>query len=338
MKKLIVLVLVTISLISSVFAAGQIDIAYSPYTINNPGSYIVVKDLTTALNLDGIDINTSNVTIDLNGHTLYGGVTSAGAGTGINDISASGANNVAIYNGTVVNSFIGIDLSGLNPRIERVNVSNNEYGIYLYNSGMIENCNISNNGVYGIYLNEHGASVFDCNITSNQNTGIRCFNCGGNFRNNSITNNLGDGISGADGALISGNFVSRNQLDGIDGNAATIIDNSCFENIGNGINSYGSLIKNNTLSSDSIGISAYYCKIMDNSCIGNTIGIYDSGQGYNTIQNNTLYNNTSIGINATGTHNFIAGNQLTNNTLSISTTTTGNTFGNGSTGFLNITY
>jgi len=61
-----------------VFAAGQIDIAYSPYTITQPGSYIVVNDLTTAPNLDCIDITTSNVTLDLNGHTLYG----AGSTTG----------------------------------------------------------------------------------------------------------------------------------------------------------------------------------------------------------------------------------------------------------------
>lgn len=101
----------TLILAGSVFASGVIDIAYSPYTINNGGSYIVVKDLTTAQNLNCITVNTSNVTIDLNGHTLYGaGSTVGSSGYGI----YAPFNNISVKNGTIVNFYTdGVYLEGI---------------------------------------------------------------------------------------------------------------------------------------------------------------------------------------------------------------------------------
>ena len=79
---------------------GQIDIAYSPFTISQSGSYIVVKDLSTDTNLNCITVNSDNVSIDLNGHTLYGAGTTAGyMGDGI----YVNAHNVSITNGRICN-------------------------------------------------------------------------------------------------------------------------------------------------------------------------------------------------------------------------------------------
>src|SRR5277367_6834598 len=113
--KILAILFSTILLTGTVFATGQIDIAYSPYTISNPGSYIVVKDLTTAINLNCITITTSNVTLDLNGHTLYGfGTTFSFSGTYGTGIMATTVaivasttaflvTNVSITNGTIMN-------------------------------------------------------------------------------------------------------------------------------------------------------------------------------------------------------------------------------------------
>src|SRR5271155_889756 len=113
----------SIVLTGTVFASGVIDIAYSPYTITNPGSYIVVKDLTTAQNLDGIDINTSNVTIDLNGHTLYGpGTTASSFGNGIYSY-VNGVDNITITNGAILNFYgNGISLYNAQVHISKVKV------------------------------------------------------------------------------------------------------------------------------------------------------------------------------------------------------------------------
>ena len=99
MKRFLSLLLLSIILTGSVGAVGQIDIAYSPYTISQPGSYIVVKDLKVGPDMRCILIDTSNVTLDLNGHTLYGGGTTAGTfGTGI--VIANQHNSISIKNGT----------------------------------------------------------------------------------------------------------------------------------------------------------------------------------------------------------------------------------------------
>jgi hypothetical protein len=334
MKNLIVFVFVTVSLIGSVFAAGQIDIAYSPYTISKPGSYIVVKDLTTAQNLDCIDINTSNVTIDLNGHTLYGSGTSAGVG--IYDISYSD-NNMAIFNGTVRDFYSGgILIYGLNTRIERVNVYNNgSNGISLYSQGLIINCNASNNGSSGISLTSNG-SVFDCNVYNNGYCGIACAE-GGIIRNNNVWSNSYIGIYADYGVVVTGNQATSNQSDGINCSDATATGNYCYGNIHNGITAYYSSVENNTVDgNEENGVYAQESRVIGNYSQSNGPGAGIIAFNYNTLENNNLYGNTT-GIFATGTHNYIAGNRLTGNTLSISTVA-GNTLGNGSTGFLNITY
>src|SRR5208283_2723366 len=99
--KTIILVMFSVMLASMVYADGQINIAYSPYTISIPGSYIVVKNLTTAINLNAITINTSDVTIDLNGHTLYGPGTTAGSGG--DGIHSDTGDNITVTNGAIRN-------------------------------------------------------------------------------------------------------------------------------------------------------------------------------------------------------------------------------------------
>ncbi len=304
-------------LAGTVYGTGQIDIAYSPYTINNPGSYIVVKDLTTPQNLNGITISTSNITIDLNGHTLYGaGSTTGSSGNGIVDL-INGANNVTIYNGTIRDfRNNGIELFGMNTRVEHVNVSgNNYYGIYLGSSALVADCNVSNNGYDGINLeNSTGA--------------------GGIIRNNNVTYNGINGIYGQYGVVITGNHISHNQSDGILGLNATILNNDSFLNQVNGISGSYCLVENNNVDGNfSNGITGSYNRIVGNYCQSHSggAGIYAHTQ--NTIENNTLYAN-STGVFTNSVNNYIAGNSLTGNTVSIFTTA-GNFLGDGTTGFFN---
>ncbi len=310
----------TLILTSTVFASGQIDIAYSPYTISKPGSYLVVKDLTTKQNLDCIDINTSNVSIDLNGHTLYGAGTVGSSGTGINDLGNfdnDNSANIAIFNGTIRNfKSFGIYLYSLNAQVSRVNVfDNGSSGIFCEVGGTISDCNVSENGFYGIYCNA------------------------GIIRNNKVQYNGSYGIYGVNGIVISGNHLLFNESDGIYCRDATVSNNNSFYNSGNGITANYSVVENNNVENNVIQISASNSRISGNFCqiaTGSNQGTGILVSGNNTIENNTLYSNLT-GIFVTGTHNFIAGNRLTDNTVSISTAA-GNTLGNGSTGFFNITY
>ena len=274
-----------------------------------------MKDLTTALNLDCIDINTSNVTIDLNGHTLYGAGTTLGTvGTGIYDLNTLGSNNISIFNGTVRDFyFYGIFLYGSQVQVSRVNVSYNRENGIVINSG----------------------SVFDCNASYNTVDGIACEN-GGIIRNNNATNNGSYGIycGGGGGTVISGNNLSYNNSDGINGGNATIFNNFAYYNHGNGITITNGVVENNTADSNYNGITAQGSMIIGNFCHQNNTGGAGIQAFYNnTIENNTVYAN-STGIFAAAQGNYIAGNQIRLNTVSI-TTSAGNSLGDGTTGFYN---
>src|SRR5690242_11336971 len=67
-----------------------------PITISVSGSYRLTSDLRAAVSNDGIDITADNVTLDLNGFTVYGG-----GGLIADGISIGDHKNVEIKNGTV---------------------------------------------------------------------------------------------------------------------------------------------------------------------------------------------------------------------------------------------
>lgn len=66
----------------------------STYAITQPGSYYLTGTLNGELGKDGLDINTDNVTVDLNGFAVIGAPIS---NVGIK----SSRSNVAVRNGTV---------------------------------------------------------------------------------------------------------------------------------------------------------------------------------------------------------------------------------------------
>lgn len=163
-----------------------------PFTISQPGSYVVTQSLTGAAAQNGITIAVSNVSLDLNGHTLRG---TPGALHGI----AIGPNvtNVTIRNGKVTHwpgdgitadyyTAHGVMVSGIVSSLNegsgiRVNAvavvqdcevtSNSELGIYVIDQGHIQNCIVSYNGDNGI-LAQSNSIVENCIAMGNQLAGI----------------------------------------------------------------------------------------------------------------------------------------------------------------------
>ncbi len=73
------------------------DGANYPVSINEPGSYRLTSDLVVTSGIDGVDIGADNVTLDLNGFTIFGS-----GEVGLNDgISIIASDNVEVRNGTV---------------------------------------------------------------------------------------------------------------------------------------------------------------------------------------------------------------------------------------------
>jgi hypothetical protein len=271
--KILISFLISLVIVESAYAIGQINIAYSPYTISSPGSYIVVKDLTTAINLNCITITTSNVTLDLNGHTLYGyGTTqfySGTYGTGIlgttlTYISGSSTvydvNNVSITNGRIMNfRNYGVYLSGYNFLVSKLQVYSNVSG--------------------GIILNSQNAHV----------TSV--------VKDNIVMGNYGDGIDAGNGAFVTGNNVQSNASTGIFANYACFIkDNICRLNQLDGIRVYteNQVLENECNDNTIAGIEAQSDEnsIIGNYCSLNGTGLLSDNSG-NYFEQNKLTGNTT---------------------------------------------
>jgi hypothetical protein len=139
-----------------------------PYKITQPGSYKLSGNLVVPANLDGIDINVSNVTIDLNGFTISGTVTCSAIGiisisctnvTTVKGIFAA-ADNIIVRNGSLVGFGWGMQLSGKNNLVEEIIASGNGYTGLNVSFGVVRRNIASQNGYNGI-------TAFSSTVTDN---------------------------------------------------------------------------------------------------------------------------------------------------------------------------
>ncbi|HEX4826211.1 MAG TPA: right-handed parallel beta-helix repeat-containing protein [Candidatus Polarisedimenticolaceae bacterium] len=180
-----------------------------PVQISVSGSYRLTSDLNGAAGFDGIDVAADNVTIDLNGFTIYG------LAGGITDgISLGVSKNVEIKNGTVrgftrdgiftaaASQFIrvinvrvignltfGIDLEGQGNTIEGCTALNSNTGMRAFDGSLVTDSVARGNSSFGLVLN--GPSGYrSCVFTSN-NGGDANPQVSGGFQ-------LGTNVCGAD--------------------------------------------------------------------------------------------------------------------------------------------
>ena len=198
---------------STVMAAGGF-----PYKITQPGSYKLTGNLTVPANTDGIDINASHVTLDLNGFSLIGPQTCAGELTGpvisctgsglASGIVSIGNAAITIRNGSVTGmAGYGLLVSAFGALIEEIHTSQNGVGI-------------------------HGGRtiVRRCTAASNLRNGMEVQ---GVVENSIATNNGGNGIDLTD-ASATENAVFFN-TNGISAAGSTVANNTSFLNIQAGL-------------------------------------------------------------------------------------------------------
>ena len=158
------------------------------FVITQPGSYVLTGDADAGL-LDGILIESSDVTVDLNGYTLRGQADPGVGGSGTIGIAptrptAAGDDftNITIRNGTITGFAIGFvsrnaESTGQNPgifnfeavRLERLNITAANFGILLSRAGgqgqvggVIEGCVVRAND-FGI--DAENCVVKDCQVS-----------------------------------------------------------------------------------------------------------------------------------------------------------------------------
>ena len=245
---------------------GQIKLAQPPsfpMVIDQPGSYVLTCNITVpTVQINCIEIETDNVTLNLNGNTLIGpGEENSSSGNGI---YASERNNITITNGTVRNfGGSGIVVTGTNNQIENVKVyANGFYGISAI-CATITGCTASYNGFHGITASE--TTINNCMVDSNDFHGISA--------SSATVANCTSSYNGSHGMYISG---------------TTMIGCTSFNNGDRGIYASDSIVASCTANhNDSHGIYASSgCRVEGNNLRHNGgYGIYLSSSGNYAIRN-----------------------------------------------------
>ena len=241
-----------------------------PVNLSRPGSYYVVTNLTAAAS-SGITISTNNVTVDLNGFTLFG----PASGTSESAVTVTGTRtNITIRNGF----FSGWPGSGIGGSalhlclIEDIGIENvGRTGMFVGDGAVVRGCRIVGIGLTtanqsAIHVGD-GAVISDCTISGQHGTAIsgdardiiqRCTVIGGLSTNdyaitvNSyslirdcvVMNNRGGtnhgGIFAGSHSTVKNCVVGQNTGHGISASDDTyLLEKNCENNDGDGINVSG---------------------------------------------------------------------------------------------------
>jgi parallel beta-helix repeat protein len=238
---------------------ARIPISSIPYTISQPGSYYLTKNLgPAAQDTDGITVTASNVTIDLNGYCLIGAGKAAGT-TGNGIVSSGSPVNITVGNGTIRDWRIcGLTLAGAT-------------------SGRIEGLRCLDNGANGMLSGTSFSiegNICRGNTDDGVQSGARCTIIG-----NMCEGNGRDGISAGLGCAITNNLAIENSANGIGAMGySRIVENLCWGN-NTGIYASGSascIESNQAVTNTAYGIrvAAMNNYIASNRARGNTTANY----------------------------------------------------------------
>jgi len=189
-----------------------------PVLIGLPGSYRLTGNLNVPdANTTGIEIDSDDVTLDLNGFAILGSVTCSGepvtscapAGSGYG-VYAFNQINITVRNGTVRGMGAGgIAISRSSTRIEDMHVSHNGgTGIHQYGVGStIRRSITTKNGSAGIMAGD--ASLTDNVSLWNGSHGI--YASGGTVQGNTSARNAGSGILARNAITVNQNASHTNE-------------------------------------------------------------------------------------------------------------------------------
>ncbi len=142
--------------------------------INQPGSYRVTQDLVSRSSPQCILIDASNVTLDLQGHTISGD--GSASSKGISNGGNRNSLNTEVRNGSISNFGIGIDLStAVGARVERVRVLNSvTTGVQVGPGSTVASTLVVNDreNIAGNGINASQVSIVVDNLVGGFNNGI----------------------------------------------------------------------------------------------------------------------------------------------------------------------
>ncbi len=281
--------------------------ANSLFRISTPGSYYLTGNITGVSGKSGIEIASSNVTLDLMGFDVRG---VAGALQGI--VSSGSITNVVIRNGSVggwPSGGVIISPNGVFACIGIRADSNTGTGIS-FDTGLIEDCTASFNTGIGIRLGQGGV-INRCFAKSNGSIGIDA-GIIASVTQCSAVSNASHGIQANGNSVVAQCTSQQNVGAGfVIGFATLLTDSVSRGNSGVGVDAKG-------------GSSVRGCTVDDNDQDGILV------QTRSLILNNSVSVNGAdtatigAGIRATGVDNRIEGNNCVQNDRGIQIDSAGN--------------
>jgi hypothetical protein len=256
-----------------------------PFVITQPGAYYLAGNLTGVAGAHGIDIQSSYVSLDLNGFVLSGVLGS------LDGIRVTGPRiGVRVFNGAVTAwGQSGVTL-GLRSCVSDVFASSNgSTGIRVSTSGSISQCHAYQNGGDGISA---GARSTVVETQSGFNTGDGFDVQGGLINRCTSDENGGAGIRGG-ASLIENCYVLAGQAGGIVSSAGVVRGNSVSSCVNGGI----------VASSD--------CHIESN-VVANATGGGVVVTGIRNVIDGNSVESSSPSFQITGTANLLTRNRCTN--------------------------
>jgi hypothetical protein len=138
---------------ATIAASGNRSTGGFPFTITQPGSYILKGNIVVPLG-GGIEIASDNVTIDLNGFTISGPVRCTGKGATLSctgepplGVLCRANSNITVRNGSVVGFAVGVALLGTGNLVEGIHASgNSDVGISI-EDGVVRRNTANLNGI-----------------------------------------------------------------------------------------------------------------------------------------------------------------------------------------------
>jgi parallel beta-helix repeat protein len=213
-----------------------------PVSLEGPGSFYLVSDLTGSAGVSGISISGEGATLDLNGFSLIGvpgsliGIRMTGSGHRVHNgtVRDWGGNGITMSSGAnlrdlVVQSNGSYGATGGSGVVVRdcVFQDNTGNGLRVHWASTVERCTASYNGYNGFVI-EQASVGRGLSASHNSKSGIA-----GGLRSNIIDSNASDneeyGIRINQGALV-GCSVSDNRIGGIIGYGSTISACSAYRN------------------------------------------------------------------------------------------------------------
>lgn len=276
----------------SAVASALTPIDTVPFTISAAGSYYLTGSLTLSAG-DAITIDSSDVTLDLMGHTLDG-LDTAAYGIRIND----SVQNVEIKNGSIVRFTVNgvwADDTTSYLRVTRIRaLDNSSTGIRFIggSAAVVSDCEASGNAGVGIFVGADGSVVRD-NISSGNLAGIAtAIGVSARLVHNLVESNSNRGIWCLGECAILDNTVRVNNTS----------DNSMFSGIhANGDNS---LVRGNHVTGNlqqNILVSGSGNAIEGNLITNSSIGVnFDATAGDNATANNRWSNHSTADFQNNG--------------------------------------